>query len=74
VNEESRPSQRLPDKWNAACEPSARLGDRRAWARTVRSLSDDELVDCVRAQIAVERAVNTYRSSAAPPVRFDVPA
>jgi hypothetical protein len=73
MNEESRPSRRLSDNWNAACEPSGRLGDRLAWSRAVRGFTDEELVDCVRAQIAVERAVNTYRSSAAPPVRFDVP-
>jgi hypothetical protein len=74
VNGRSRPSRRLPDNSNAVCEPSARLGDQLAWSRVVRGFTDEELVDCVRAQVAVERAVNTYRSSAAPPVRFDVPA
>jgi hypothetical protein len=74
MNRESGPSRPLPNNSNAACQPSVRLGDQLAWSRTVRSFSDDELVDCVRAQVAVERAVNTYRSSAAPPVRFDVPA
>jgi hypothetical protein len=70
----SRPSRRLPDNWNAACEPSVRPGDRRAWARQVREFSDEELVQCVRAQVAVDRAVNTHLASAAASIRFDVPA
>ena len=74
MNEERRPSRRLPDNWNAACEPSVRPGDRRAWACQVRQLSDDELIQCVRAQVAVDHAVDTYRASAAAPIHFDVPA
>jgi hypothetical protein len=74
VNGRSRASRRLPDDWNAACEPSVRLGDRRAWARQVRHFSDDELVQCVRAQVGVDRAVSTYLARAAAPIRFDVPA
>ena len=74
MNGESRPARRLPHNSNAACEPSERVGDRLAWSRVVRGLSDEELVDCVRAQVAVERAVIAYRTSAAAPIRFDVPA
>jgi hypothetical protein len=74
VNGRSRLAGRLPYDSNNACEPSARLGDRLAWAREVRHLSDDELVQCVRAQVAVDHAVDTYRASTSVPIRFDVPA
>ena len=46
---------------------------RRAWAREVNSFTDSELILCVRAQVAVDTAVNTYRKSAAAPFSFDVP-
>lgn len=74
MNGKSRPARRLPDNWNAACEPNARPGDRRAWARQVRQLSDDELLRCVRAQVAVDHAVDTYRASAVAPIHFDAPS
>ena len=73
MNEESRPARRLPDKITAG-KPNSRCGGQRAWARGVSSFSDDELILCVRAQVAVDSAVNTYRKSAAAPFSFDVPA
>jgi hypothetical protein len=72
-NEESHPARWLPGN-SSVYEPSGRIGGGRAWAREVRNFSDEELLRCVRAQVAVDRAVNTYRSSAATPIRFDVPS
>jgi hypothetical protein len=43
-------------------------GGQRAWEREVRALSDEDLIRCVRAQVAVERAVSTYRKGAARPI------
>jgi hypothetical protein len=39
----------------------------------VNSFTDEELHRCVRAQVAVDTAVTTYRKSAAAPISFDVP-
>jgi hypothetical protein len=72
MNEESRPVRRLPGR-SSAVKPNTHPGGDRAWERDVRMLSDEDLMLVVRAQIAVDRAVNTYRTSAAAPISFDVP-
>jgi hypothetical protein len=72
MNEESRPARRLSKNVNAS-KSSAGCGGQRAWEREVRLLSDAELVLCVRSQVAVNKAVNTYRENAAPPISFEVP-
>jgi hypothetical protein len=74
MNEESRPARRLPKLNITGSDPNSRCGGQRAWAREVNSFKDDELLRCVRAQVAVDTAVNTYRKSAAAPFSFDVPA
>jgi hypothetical protein len=72
VNERSRPARRLPKNITAS-ESSGCCGGQRAWEREVRTLSDEELIRCVRAMVAVDRAVNTYRRHAASPISFEVP-
>ena len=71
MNEETA-RRRLPNI--TAPDSNNQRGAERAWARQVRSFSDEELLRCVRAQVAVDTAVNTYRESAAAPFSFDVPA
>jgi hypothetical protein len=72
MNEESRPARRLPIT-NVVGKANTHPGAQRAWEREVRTLSDDDLMLAVRAQVAVDRAVNTYRKAAAAPYSFNVP-
>jgi hypothetical protein len=72
MNEESRPAER-PSRNIIASESRGGCRGQRAWERAVRMFSDDELILCVRTQVAVDRAVNTYRRNAAPPITFEVP-
>jgi hypothetical protein len=72
MNTENRPPRRLPDQLDTG-KLNSRCGGQRAWAREVRTFSDAELILCVRAQVAVDEAVNTYRQAAAAPYSFDVP-
>jgi hypothetical protein len=63
VNEKSRPGKRrLPN--NDTGKPNSRCGGQRAWTREVNRLGDEELMRVVRAQVAVDVAVNTYRRAA----------
>ena len=72
-NEESRPVRRLSENFFTT-KPNMHPGEQRAWEREVRRFNDEELIACVRAQVAVDRACNTYRKSAAAPYSFDVPS
>jgi hypothetical protein len=73
MNGKSRPARRLSDNYTSA-DSNSRCGGQRAWACQVLSFSDEELLRCVRAQVAVDSVVNTYRQSAAAPYSFEVPA
>jgi hypothetical protein len=70
MNEETA-RRRLPNI--TVADSNSRFGVERAWARQVRSFTDEELLRCVRAQVAVDTACNTYRKGAAAPFSFDVP-
>jgi hypothetical protein len=52
-----RLSHRLGDR---GADPS-RVGGQRAWRREISQLPDEELIAVVRAMVAVDHAVNTYR-------------
>jgi hypothetical protein len=41
----------------------SRCGGQRAWRREVNRMTDAELIRCVRAQVAVDHAVNTRRKN-----------
>jgi hypothetical protein len=73
MNARSRSAKRLPRNITAS-KSNAGCGGQRAWAREVNCLADEDLILCVRAQVAVDDAVNTYRRNAAPPISFEVPA
>jgi hypothetical protein len=72
MNEESRPGRRLPNT-SVVGKANTQPGAQRAWERAVRTFSDEDLLLVVRAQVAVDRAVNTYRRAAAAPYSFNVP-
>jgi hypothetical protein len=73
MNEESRLAKRLSDT-SVVGKANTHPGGQRAWVREVRTLSDEDLMLVVRAQVAVDRAVNTYRRTAVRPYSFNVPA
>jgi hypothetical protein len=72
MNEESRPAKRLSNT-SVVGKANTHPGAQRAWEREVRTFSDEDLMLVVRAQVAVDRAVNTYRKAAAAPYSFNVP-
>ena len=72
MNEESRPARRLPN-FCVVGKANTHPGAQRAWEREIRTLSCEDLMLVVGAQVAVDRAVNTYRKAAAAPYSFNVP-
>lgn len=72
MNEERCSAKRLPDS-SVSANATRHHGAQRAWEREVRDLSDEELRLCVRAQVAVDRAVE-HRRKARPAGFAAVPA